>query len=211
MSHFFDELCARLSAAAAVRYGVVCADPPWSYEDKLRMGGTTGVKRSADSHYTTMLLPDIQALRIAEVCALDCFMALWCPNTLIESHGLPTMKAWGFEYKGMFHWVKTAGGPSGLAMGMGRYFRACSETALFGIRGRPELLDRGQRNVLLSPALDHSEKPEGLQDSLEKMYCGPYLELFARRDRENWTCVGDECPSTLGVDVRLWLKWMLAC
>ena len=30
---------------------------------------------------------------------------------------------------------------------------------------------------------------------------GPYLELFARRDRPGWTTVGLECPSTEGEDI----------
>ena len=88
---------------------------------------------------------------------------------------------------------------------MGRYFRACAETALFGVRGRndrgPKLLAMTERNVLLSPALKHSAKPDGLQDSLEKMYAGPYLEMFARRDRPGWYCIGNEAPDTMGEDI----------
>jgi N6-adenosine-specific RNA methylase IME4 len=182
-----------------VRFPVIVADPPWSYEDKLRMGGTTGVKRSADSHYSVMHIDAIKSLVVPS--ADDAFLALWCPNTLLESHGLPTMKAWGFTYKGMYHWVKTAGDKSGLAFGMGRYFRACSETALFGIKGKPKLLDMSQRNVEMAKALPHSAKPEGLQNSLEKMYAGPYLEMFARRDRAGWYCVGNEAPDTMGEDI----------
>lgn len=189
-----------------MRFPVIVADPPWSYEDKLRMGGTTGVKRSADSHYSVMSLADIQALRVQEVAAEEAFLALWCPNTLVQSHGLPTMNAWGFTFKGMYHWIKTAGGESGIAFGMGRYFRACAETALFGVRGRndrgPVLLNKSQRNVELAPALQHSKKPEGLQASLELMYPGPHLELFARRQRPGWICVGNEAPACDGEDIR---------
>lgn len=186
-----------------MKFQVIVADPPWSYEDKLRMGGTVGVRRSADSHYDVMHVDAIKALQIPA--ADEAFLALWCPNTLIESHGLSTMRAWGFVFKGMYHWIKTAGGESGLAFGMGRYFRACAETALFGVRGRsdrgPKLLAMTERNVLLSPALKHSAKPDGLQDSLEKMYAGPYLEMFARRDRPGWYCIGNEAPDTMGEDI----------
>jgi N6-adenosine-specific RNA methylase IME4 len=191
-----------------VKFPVIVADPPWSYEDKLRMGGTVGIKRSADSHYSVMHIDAIKALQVPS--ADEAFLALWCPNTLIESHGLPTMKAWGmkawgFVYKGVYTWVKTAGGESGLAFGMGRYFRGCSELALFGVRGRndcgPVVLDKAQRNVCLHPALPHSQKPELPQDSLEKMYAGPYLEMFARRDREGWYCIGNEAPDTMGEDI----------
>ena len=49
----------------------------------------------------------------------------------------------------------------------------------------------------------HSQKPEQLQDSLDLMF--PQwnkLELFCRRDRLNWDCIGNECPSTTGEDIR---------
>ena len=42
--------------------------------------------------------------------------------------------------------------------------------------------------------LAHSQKPEAFQDHVEKCFPGPYLELFARRVRPGWTCLGDECP-----------------
>jgi N6-adenosine-specific RNA methylase IME4 len=188
----------------SARYSVIVADCPWSHEDKLRMGGTVGIKRSADSHYDVMPKEHILALPIFSVAAEDCILACWCPATLLHSHGYPAVAAWGFEPKQLFAWVKTTKHGK-LAFNMGRYFRNCAEFAIVATRGRPKLLNKGQRAVLLAEQLPHSQKPEGLQDSLEQMYEGPYLELFARRERPGWTCVGDECPSTSGVDIRDWL------
>ena len=182
-----------------MKFSVIVADPAWSYEDKLRMGGTVGIRRSADSHYSVMPLDEIRALQIPA--AEDSLLALWCPSTLLFTHGNPTVEAWGFKAKQLFHWIKTAKGETGLAFGMGRYFRNCSETAIIATRGRPKLLDMSQRNVALDPALPHSQKPETLQDRLEKMYEGPYLELFARRERAGWYCVGNEAPDTVGQDI----------
>jgi N6-adenosine-specific RNA methylase IME4 len=73
---------------------------------------------------------------------------------------------------------------------------------LIGTRGHPDIRDHSQRNVSLDLALAHSQKPETLQDRLEVMYPGPYLELFARRERENWICIGNEAPLTMGQDIR---------
>ena len=90
---------------------------------------------------------------------------------------------------------------------IGRYFRNCSESALICTKGKPKLKNMAQRNVALDPNLKHSQKPETLQDRLEIMYPGlNYLEMFARRDRPNWTCVGNECPSTMGADINDWIK-----
>jgi N6-adenosine-specific RNA methylase IME4 len=91
-----------------------------------------------------------------------------------------------------------------LQMGMGHHFRGCTEHALIGVRGRPKPDSRSQLNAHCSPALRHSAKPEELQDKLEAMYAGPRLELFARRARDGWDCVGNEAPGYEDVDLRTW-------
>lgn len=91
-----------------------------------------------------------------------------------------------------------------MAFGMGRLFRQCHEVALVGVRGKAynSLKNKSQRSVLFDQNLKHSAKPEGLQDRLELMFPqSQKLEMFARRDRINWTCVGLECPSSLGEDI----------
>ncbi len=95
-----------------------------------------------------------------------------------------------------------------LSFYMGRLFRQTHELCLIGVKGKiySELKNHSQRSVHLAPNLKHSAKPEDLQDSLEKMFPGShikFLELFARRSRPGWTCLGNEspdCPS--GEDIR---------
>jgi N6-adenosine-specific RNA methylase IME4 len=38
----------------------------------------------------------------------------------------------------------------------------------------------------------HSTKPEKFYEYVEQRSCGPYLELYARKKRKNWICLGDE-------------------
>jgi N6-adenosine-specific RNA methylase IME4 len=186
------------------KFKVIVADPPWSFNDKLTMNS---VKRGAESNYRTMTLEDIVTLPVISWAQEDAILALWIPSALIYD-GLRVMQSWGFEMKQIYTWVKTCKNPDiynqGLAFGMGHHFRGCTEHALIGTRGKIKPLSRSQRNCDLDQALRHSKKPESLQDKLEKMYNGPYLELFARRDRPNWTCIGNECPSTMGLDIRDW-------
>jgi N6-adenosine-specific RNA methylase IME4 len=90
---------------------------------------------------------------------------------------------------------------------MGRLFRQTHEIALVGKKGKiySKLKNRSQRSVLLNVSLKHSSKPDGLQDRLDIMFPDKAvlkLELFARRDRLEWTTCGWECPSTLKEDVR---------
>jgi N6-adenosine-specific RNA methylase IME4 len=93
-----------------------------------------------------------------------------------------------------------------LSFGMGRLFRQTHEIALIGVRGNVynRLRNRSQRSVAFAKTYKHSEKPEHLQNSLDVMFPDDMkrLEVFARRDRINWTCIGLECPSTLGEDVK---------
>jgi N6-adenosine-specific RNA methylase IME4 len=62
-------------------------------------------------------------------------------------------------------------------------------------RGSLLRLDMGIHQLIVAPALEHSEKPEEAQNRIEKLYAGPYLELFARRVRSGWVCWGDELPA----------------
>jgi len=109
---------------------------------------------------------------------------LWCPSAMIHN-GLRVMKAWGFDYKTMAVWVKPR-------IGMGHYFRSAHELILLGTRGRPEVKFRSQPSWFLAPVQDHSHKPEELYDIAERMFNGPYLELFARQRRLGWAACGDQ-------------------
>jgi len=94
-----------------------------------------------------------------------------------------------------------------LNFNLGRTFRQTHELCLIGTRGKVSKLlkNKSQRSVFVGPALPiHSEKPEELQDRLEKMYPGvKSLEMFSRRLRPGWTCVGLELPGpNKGEDIR---------
>jgi len=93
------------------------------------------------------------------------------------------------------------------SMYMGQYFRQSHEIVLIGIKGKMSSLreSKGETSVLFAVNPRHSQKPEGLQDRLEKMYPSikyKKAELFARRARAGWSCVGNECPTTMGQDIR---------
>jgi N6-adenosine-specific RNA methylase IME4 len=175
-----------------IRYNVICADPPWCFGDPLKM---SKVKRGASSHYSTMSVEQLLDMGkdVKKISSENSILALWFPNSFIKP-ALEVMTAWGFQQKTIYTWVKSSKGLSGLAFGMGRQFRGCTEHALIGTRGRPKPQNRGQRNAEVSPALPHSVKPGTLQERLELMYPAPRLELFARRARPGWDCVGLESP-----------------
>lgn len=91
-----------------------------------------------------------------------------------------------------------------LSFGMGRLFRQTHEICLIGTNNNKiykQLKNKSQRSVCFAPNLKHSAKPEDLQDSLEIMFPGAEkLEMFARRERPDWTCLGNEVCN--GEDIR---------
>lgn len=94
-----------------------------------------------------------------------------------------------------------------LSFGMGRLFRQTHEICLIGTNNNKiykHLANKSQRSVSFAENLKHSAKPEALQDSLETMFPkGKKLELFARRHRPDWTCLGNEICNGEDITVSL--------
>ena len=122
---------------------------------------------------------------------------LWVPIALLP-HGLDVLAAWGFEYKTNLVWHKGRkdGGSDG--RGVGFYFRNVTEIILLGVRGaNVRTLDAGrsQVNLIASRKREHSRKPDEQYGIIESCSRGPYLELFGRGTRDNWTVWGNQADS----------------
>ncbi len=189
-------------------YATIVADPPWPYGSVAALGATSknrpnsfdtpGAKAGAANRYSLMSMADIKRIKVDA--ADDAHLYLWTTNAFMaEAHEV--MAAWGFEQKTILTWVKMK--PDGTpSMKMGYYFRGATEHCLFGVRGRLRLrATRALPTAFLWPRLDrHSEKPDSFYDLVEEASPGPYLELFARRQRLGWDTIGDELGSTLEVE-----------
>jgi N6-adenosine-specific RNA methylase IME4 len=180
------------------RFGTILADPPWRFSNRT---GKMAPEHKRLSRYATMELEEIMRLPVAQIAAPKAHLYLWVPNALIRE-GLDVMKEWGFTYKSNLVWYKTRkdGGPDG--RGVGFYFRNVTELVLFGTKGSMRTLAPGRRqvNIISSRKREHSRKPEQLYPVVERCSPGPFLEMFARHAREDWTSWGNE---TLSVDAQL--------
>ena len=170
-----------------MRFRVLVADCPWKFGDSL-----PGKKRGAQKHYDVLPVEDLERFPIPEM-EDDSVLFLWRVAAMQEE-ALRVVRAWGFVPKSEMVWVKTT--PEGkLAFGMGRIVRAAHETCLVATRGRAAALvrDRGVRSVFLAPRGEHSAKPEKFFELAERLFPGPYAELFARgAPRPGWTRFGRE-------------------
>lgn len=184
-----------LLALGTNRFATVLADPPWRFQNRT---GKMAPEHKRLSRYGTMELNEIMELPVAQIVRPTAHLYLWVPNALIIE-GLEVMRRWGFTYKTNIVWYKTRrdGGPDG--RGVGFYFRNVTELLLFGVRGKsPRTLAPGRRqtNIISSRKREHSRKPDEQYDIIESCSPGPYLEMFARRYRADWTLWGNEAPST---------------
>jgi N6-adenosine-specific RNA methylase IME4 len=104
------------------------------------------------------------------------------------------IEALGFCYSGLaFDWIKLNPSGEGLHTGTGTGgTRANAKPCLLGRRGKLLRLDEGVHSVIMTPVGAHSEKPDEAYRRMQRLYGGPYLELFARRPREGWTTWGNE-------------------
>lgn len=173
------------------KFKTILADPPWQFQNRT---GKVAPEHKRLNRYSTMTLQQIMQLPVEEVSDDKSHLYLWVPNALLPE-GLEVMKAWGFEYKTNLVWekVRKDGQPDG--RGVGFYFRNVTELLLFGVKGsgnRTLQPGRSHVNLLRTMKREHSRKPDEFIPLIESCSPGPYLEMFARGIRPNWTLWGNQ-------------------
>ena len=167
---------------AGKTFSTIYADPPWQYSNQA-------TRASTDKHYETMTPEQIAELPIPQLTNDKAHLHLWTTNAFLFKCP-QIMEAWGFEYKGVFVWVKPQ-------MGIGNYWRVSHEFLLLGVKGSLTFQNKEQMSWIELPRGKHSVKPEEIADITEKVSPGPYLELFGRRQRKGWTVWGNEIERRL--------------
>ncbi|ARB05726.1 DNA methyltransferase [Synechococcus virus S-ESS1] len=176
-----------------VHYGVIYADPPWSFKTYSNRDEGTVPHRSSEAPYRSMTAEQLVLLPVEEVAAKDCVLHMWVISSHIDQ-ALALGRAWGFTFKSLgLVWVKTQkGDPETPKMGMGKWFRQEVEMCLLFTRGKPSRASAGVRQTILEPAREHSRKPDVGYERVEALSAGPYLEMFSRSSRPGWDCMGDQ-------------------
>ena len=168
------------------KFRVVYADPPWAYRD-------AGVVTSSDAygkaerHYSTMTVEQIAAIPVKRHVERDAVLFLWCTEPL-RFEALPVIEGWGFTHKSAVIWDK-------VVHNFGHYVSVRHEHLLICTRSScvPDRLTPMPDSVVtIRRSSIHSEKPEEFRHLIEKLYDGPYVELFARKETEGWTCYGNQ-------------------
>ena len=169
-------------------FRVILCDPPWRFS----LYSAKGERKSPQAHYDCMPLAEIQALPVLDLAHPEgCALVMWATAPML-TQAIQTMAAWGFTYKTMGVWGKQSSTGNALAFGAGYIFRSAAEPYLVGSRGKPRQLVRNVRNLIMAPVREHSRKPDEMRANIEKLWHGPYLELFAREAAPGWDRWGRE-------------------
>jgi len=169
-------------ALKVAAFSTIVLDPPWDWGDE----GDVDQFGRARPTYGTMTIDDIAALPVGTYAADDCHLYLWITNRSLPK-GFRLLETWGFRYVTCITWVKPH-------FGMGNYFRGQTEQLLFGVKGSQPLKRKNAPTYFEAPRgpNGHSSKPLESYDFIESCSPGPYLELFARSQRPEWTSWGAE-------------------
>lgn len=179
-------------------YGAILADPPWRFE--VWNGEDTVKARYSDAiHYQTMSSTEIEELPVKHLAANDSVLFVWISWPVLPQ-AMSLIEAWGFTYKTCgFSWMKAHAGQVEMfrddidaSVGMGYWTRANSEVCLLATRGKPKRLNADVRQGIIAPRREHSRKPDGVHERIERLVAGPYCELFARQQRPGWDCWGNQ-------------------
>lgn len=138
--------------------------------------------------YLGMPVTTICALPVASVASDNCRLWLWATSRFLPL-AFDVVAAWGFSYRQALVWHKTGRVTPLPAVVAPNH----AEFLLVADRGRPVRLGTIPSSVICAPRGAHSAKPEVFLDHIEQVSEGPYLEMFARRNRLGWDSWGNEC------------------
>lgn len=184
-------------------FGAIYADPPWLFRS---LWGGRPVKteggyssRAVEQHYDTLTHEEIAELPISDLAAENAVLFIWICWPILPQ-AMKVIEAWGFTYKTCaFAWVKAHAGQIEMFRddidpfcGLGYWTRSNSEVCLLATRGKPKRINADVLQGIIEPRREHSRKPACVYGKIERLVSGPYLELFARTTRQNWTSWGNQ-------------------
>ena len=180
-------------AANRQEYRTIVADPPWDHSDgyAIRRGYANAKDGGVEAlrlPYGVMTLDEIRALGVSELCHPDgARLFLWTTNRYLRD-AFDVLGAWRFTFKQTLVWHKPNASPFS-----GSVAHSSAEFVLVGTRGSVPILRKMPSSVLtFGHKHEHSRKPDLWLDWIEQVSPGPYLEMFARRNRLGWDTWGNE-------------------
>lgn len=168
-----------------MKYRTIVADPPWRYVDGTGASYSSKGRRDCDLPYAAMDVSEIAALPIDALAEAQATLFLWTTNRYLRA-AFDIVAGWNFPHVATLAWCKQRG------LGSGGVFYSNLEFILYCRRPGVPAPARIHSRWFDWPRNRHSAKPEAFIDMVESISDGPYLELFARRNRLGWDTYGNE-------------------
>ena len=164
------------------KYGVIYADPPWSFKTYSEKGKD----RSPEKHYPVLSIADIIRLPVDRIAKDNAVLLMWVIDPLLDQ-AFKVIDAWGFKYKTVgFTWAKSNKTKPGFFTGLGYWTRGNPEMCLLATKGKPKRLSKSVPHLVIDQRREHSKKPDIMYKHIENLLEGPYIELFARQKVSGW-------------------------
>jgi N6-adenosine-specific RNA methylase IME4 len=184
------------------KYDLICADPPW----KQSKGGAKAVRPNSSGKeldYQVCSLEEIEShlKKATELTNENSILFLWTiEKYLIEAQQIA--ERLGYKLHARMVWNKVIGIPAAFTIRYGH------EYLLYMYKGKLTPVAKEERgkihSVFTEKPIRHSQKPEVSYQIIERLYPTlNKLELYARRERENWDCWGNEVEPRLWTSTRL--------
>lgn len=196
-------------------FRTILIDPAWpSAKRKVKPGSKAGwLSERTRPRYGTMTATDLLDLPVNDIAARDAMLVMWATWMHLPL-AMDMIRRWDFQYATGFPWLKIiqpnprtgamfVGGNGCPAIsipapiyGPGVWAQHCTELVLLARRGRPfgkmGNPRPARKGIIISPRMEHSRKPDELQDWIDTKFPGPFLEMFARRRRKGWVSWGNQ-------------------
>lgn len=175
-----------------MKYQIIYADPPWSYNDRM-----SGHSFSLDHEYETQSSDWIGNLPVATLADKDCTLFMWAVSPLLPE-ALEVMDEWGFHYVTVaFCWSKLTKHGHRVS-NLGRWTMGNVELCLLGRKGRPARVTKNVKQLVESERTFHSRKPDEVRQRIVQLMGDvPRIELFAREKPPGWHVWGNEVESDI--------------
>jgi len=191
------------------RYSTILIDPPWQVKAGRPFSGeysktcakqdwNFSTNNAQDLKYDSLSIAQIAQLPIENISYPDAHLYVWTINKYLPVT-FDLIKQWGFQYSTTLVWAKNAMGG-----GLGGAYRITTEFLIFAKKGHLSAKEMHigtwfnvKRDYDERGKPQHSRKPEFFAQLIEKISPGPYLEMFARRERKGWDVFGNQVSNSI--------------
>lgn len=173
------------------KYDIIYADPPW----KQSKGGRKAVRQNSSGKpldYNVLSLEEIEDIlkQAITLTTENSTLFLWTIDKyLFEAQKIA--EKLGYKLHARMIWNKVTGIPAAFTIRYGH------EYLLYMYKEKLTPIAKDERgkihSVFTEQVTKHSKKPQAAYEIIERLYPeSKKLELFARNERKDWDCWGNE-------------------